>query len=126
MIRCEECLRANPPTRVSCLYCAAPLPQTESSARLRKPTLRPPEKHQTGYNNIILPGEQNARALESIAEIASLLRLDSEMLARIVRSNRLLPLTRTASKDEAELVVERLAEFGLRAVTISDNDLGLE
>ena len=57
MIRCEECLRANPPTRASCLYCAAPLPLTETSARLIKPVLRPPEKHQSGYNNILLPHE---------------------------------------------------------------------
>jgi len=26
MVRCEECLRANLPTRPSRLYCAAPLP----------------------------------------------------------------------------------------------------
>src|SRR5215467_1381946 len=55
MIRCEECLRANPPTRVSCLYCVAPLPLTEASKRLRKPLFRTPEKHQSGYNNILMP-----------------------------------------------------------------------
>ena len=55
MIRCDECLRANPPTRVACMYCSAPLPVTEDSARLRKPVLRPPDKYQTAYSSILLP-----------------------------------------------------------------------
>src|ERR1051325_9381926 len=77
MIRCEECLRANPPTRVSCLYCVAPLPLTETSARLIKPVLRPPEKHQLGYNNILLPHDQ-AVGDSVIAGAAALLKLSAE------------------------------------------------
>jgi hypothetical protein len=124
MIRCEECLRANPPTRVSCLYCAAALPLTEASVRLRKPTLRPPEKHQRGYNNIILPQEQKLTS-QALADIAGLLKLDSECVERIVGGNRALPLARTASSEEAQLVLERLAELGLRTLTLTDDDLGL-
>ena len=71
MIRCDECLRANPPTRINCLYCSVPLPMTEASARLRKPILRKPEKHQLGYNTILLPKEQTFSA-EAIAEAAAL------------------------------------------------------
>jgi hypothetical protein len=43
MVRCDDCLRANPPTRVTCLYCGYALPQTEASVALAKPTLRPLE-----------------------------------------------------------------------------------
>src|SRR5215467_4645719 len=75
MIRCEECLRANPPTRISCLYCVAPLPLTEASKRLRKPLLRVPEKHQLGYNNILMPGTMSD---EVIGEAAALLKLTLE------------------------------------------------
>src|SRR6185312_14059521 len=83
MIRCEECLRANPPTRVSCLYCVAPLPLTETSARLIKPVLRQPEKHQLGYNNILLPQEQ-AASDEVIAGAAALLKLSVENVGDVM------------------------------------------
>src|SRR4029079_4927345 len=59
MIRCEGCLRANPPTKVTCIYCGATLPLTEASTKLRKPTLRQPEKHETGFNCISLPAQSH-------------------------------------------------------------------
>jgi hypothetical protein len=123
MIRCEECLRANPPTRVSCLYCVAPLPLTEASARLRKPVLRPPEKHQLGYNNILLPQDQVSA--DVMADAATLLKLSEETLQEILSHALPLPVARTASREEAELVDERLRDLGLRSLMLSDHDLGL-
>jgi hypothetical protein len=124
MIRCDECLRANPPTRITCLYCVAPLPLTESSARLRRLVLRPPEKHQLGYNNILLPPEQ-AVSSDVLAEAASLLKLSSENLQEIVSRGLPLPVARTASREEAELVLQRLRDLGLQSLLLSDEDLGL-
>ncbi len=124
MIRCEECLRANPPTRVTCLYCVAPLPLTESSARLRKPVLRPPEKHQLAYNNILLPQDQVV-ATEVVAEAAALLKLTTENLQQILSQGIALPVARTASREEAEVVFIRLRELGLQCLTLSDQELGL-
>src|ERR1051325_10491741 len=123
MIRCEECLRANPPTRVSCLYCIAPLPMTEASARLRKPVLRPPEKHQLGYNNILLPLDQAATE-EMISEAAKLLKLSAENVQQLMSVSVPMPVARTASREEAELVTERLRDLGLSCLTLSDEDLG--
>ena len=123
MIRCEECLRANPPTRASCLYCAAPLPLTEASARLIKPVLRPPEKHQSGYNNILLPHEQ-AVSDEVTADAAALLKLSVENVRACLSQGVALPVTYTANRVEAELVTERLRELGLNCLTVSDDELG--
>jgi hypothetical protein len=123
MIRCEECLRANPPTRASCLYCVAPLPLTESSARLIKPVLRPPEKHQLGYNNILLPHEQ-ALSDKVVAGAAELLKLTAENVRACLSQGVPLPVTRTASSVEAELVTERMRELGLNCLTVSDDELG--
>jgi hypothetical protein len=124
MIRCEECLRANPPTRVSCLYCVAPLPLTESSARLRKPVLRQPEKHQLGYSNILLP-VQNEVATEVISDVAALLKLSSENVKQLLSQSVPMPVARTASREESELVTLRLRDLGLSCVTVSDEELGL-
>lgn len=123
MIRCEECLRANPPTRVSCLYCVAPLPVTESSARLRKPVLCQPEKHQLGYNNILLPVE--GVATEIVADAAALVKLSAENVQQLMSQNVPMPVARTVSREEAELVTLRLNDLGLRCVNLSDEELGL-
>ena len=124
MIRCEECLRANPPTRVSCLYCVAPLPITEASARLRKPVLRQPEKHQPGYNNILLPQDQ-APTDEVMVEAASLLKLSTQSVEKILSERVALPVARTVSREESELVSHRLQDLGLKCLTVSDRELGL-
>ncbi|HJU92962.1 MAG TPA: hypothetical protein VJ656_08525, partial [Pyrinomonadaceae bacterium] len=124
MIRCEECLRANPPTRITCLYCVAPLPLTEASARLRKPVLRPPEKHQLGYNTILLSQDQ-VPSPEIIADAAELLKLSADRLHEIFAARIPLPVARTASREEAELVFNRLQDLGLSCLSLSDQDLGL-
>lgn len=123
MIRCDECLRANPPTRVACLYCSAPLPMTEESLRLRKPILKQPEKHQTAYNNILLPGEQDLPD-EDVTQAADLLKLSAENLKRIIAAKIPLPLACTASREEAELVLNRLRDVGLQTIVLSDDELG--
>jgi hypothetical protein len=124
MIRCEECLRANPPTRVNCLYCVAPLPLTESAARLRKPVLRQPDKHERGYNNILLPQDQVVTS-EVAAETAQLLKLSPEKVRELLATKIPLPIARTASREEAELVCMRLGDLGLQCLTLSDDDLGV-
>jgi hypothetical protein len=124
MIRCEECLRANPPTRVSCLYCVAPLPLTESSKQLRKPVLRQPEKHQLGYNNILLPTSRPV-AEDVIAASAALLRLTEENVQELLSQDLPLPVARTTNRPEAELVRDRLGDLGLDSVALGDGDLGL-
>ena len=124
MIRCEECLRANPPTRVTCLYCVASLPLTESSVRLRKPVLRQPDKYERGYNNILLPQDQVV-ASEVVTETAQLLKLAAENVEEVLAAKMPLPVARTASREEAELVFMRLRDLGLHCVTLSDDDLGM-
>jgi hypothetical protein len=123
MIRCDECLRANAPTRFACLYCSAPLPMTEESARLRKPVLRKPEKHQAAYNNILLPDDREPPD-EVITQSAELLKLSAENLKRIITEKVPLPVACTASREEAELVLERLRETGLQTIVLSDDELG--
>jgi hypothetical protein len=106
------------------MYCVAPLPLTEASARLRKPVLRPPEKHQPGYNIILLPQDQ-VPSEEIIAQAAELLKLSTEKLHEIFAQGIPLPVARTASREESELVFNRLQDIGLRCLALSDQDLGL-
>ena len=125
MVRCEECLRANPPTRVTCLYCNAPLPSNAATANLQKPSLRPLEKWEQGYNTILLTTPANGLNEATLADAADLLKLSQESLKRIIASNQPMPLTRTATFDEASLLDLRLNRMGLKTIAVSDKDLGI-
>jgi hypothetical protein len=96
---------------------------TESSARLRKPVLRQPEKHQLGYNNILFPVE--AVATEIVTEASALLKLSPENVEQLLSQDVPMPVVRTASREESELVTLRLRDLGLSCLTISDEELGL-
>jgi len=129
MVRCEECLRANPPTRVNCLYCAAALPFSDSSINLQKPALRPLEKWEQGYNNILLPRSANWAediADTELSEAADLLRLRPTELDLILSLRTPLPLARAATRDEASLVQRRLTGLGIDTHIVSDTELGMD
>jgi hypothetical protein len=123
MVRCEECLRANPPTRTSCLYCAAPLPRTEASALLRQPALRRLEDWESGYSIIFIPQGRRQITEESLLKMTELLRLKMEELLNLTGAAEPLPLALAATAEEAALIEERLRALGVDALTIADAEL---
>ncbi len=125
MVRCEECLRANPPTRVNCLYCAAILPTDETTIHLQKPSLRPLEKWEQGYNNILWPPPANVSE-PVLIEAGALLRLATADLARILVLEMPLPVARAATLEEALLVQRRLVNLGIGTRIVPDTELGAE
>jgi hypothetical protein len=123
MVACDACLRANAPTRMSCLYCGARLPVTEQSAALRRPALKKMEEWEQGFNVVMLPRADSGLMPEAIEEAASLLRLGAARLSQIVGSGRALPVARASTLEEAELVVSRLGPLGLVAEVFTDEEL---
>jgi hypothetical protein len=126
MVTCEVCLRANPPTRTSCLYCAAALPTTAVSAELRRPTLRKMEKWEQGFNCVLLPDENYGLSDEALQDACDLLRLSVGELKRIMEAGEPLPLARAATLDDAALIERKLDSLSIRVVIVSDHDLALE
>ncbi|HEX8136751.1 MAG TPA: hypothetical protein VF544_04090 [Pyrinomonadaceae bacterium] len=120
MVRCEECLRANPPTRTACLYCAATLPRTEASALLRQPALRRLEDWESGYSIIFIPQSRRQITEESLRKMTELLRLKMEELLNITGAAEPLPLALAATAEEAALIEERLRALGADTLTIAD------
>lgn len=123
LVTCEECLRANAPTRMNCLYCGASLPPTVQSAALRRPGLKRPEEWERGFSVALLHGPGRRPTPEAVEEAAALLRLDAERLVEIVRSEQALPLARVSSREEAALIVERLGALGFNAEVFADEAL---
>jgi hypothetical protein len=124
MVACEECLRANAPTRMNCFYCGVPLPATEQSAALRRPVLKRLEEWEQGFNVVMLP--RGGLTPEATAEAASLLRLDAARLSEMAGSGRALPLARASSAEEAELIVSRLRALGVAAEVFTDETLTVQ
>ena len=134
MVACEKCQRANPPTRMNCLYCGAALPANEATAALRRPVLRQLETWEQGFNVVLLPSAAESSVASGVAasvgaafsEAASLLRLEPERVSEIASARKPLPLARVASREEASLVVERLRASGLQVETVADELLAVE
>lgn len=123
LVACDVCLRANAPTRMSCLYCGAPLPRSERSAALLRPTLKKLEEWEQGFNVVTLARAAGALTSEAAEEGASLLRLDTGRLKEILLAGRAMPLARAANADEAWLIVERLRALGLQTEVFPDEVL---
>ena len=124
MITCDDCLRSNPPTRMACLYCGSTLPVTESSVRQRKPTLIQPDKLRPGYNTIFIGKSQTAFDVKQLHEAGQFLKLTPESLQKLLAAPVPLPLAHTATEDEANLVTQRMRDFGIDTCTVSDEELG--
>src|ERR1044072_7844243 len=92
MVACEECLRANPPTRMMCLYCGTALPRTKQSAAHWRPTLNEAEEWEQGFNVVTLPRAAGALTSDAAEEAASLLRLDVGGLKDLVLAGRAMPI----------------------------------
>jgi len=86
---------------------------------LRKPILRPPDKHELGYNTIVFAVNEAAKP-DTIAAGASFLKLKQEDFERLLAERVPLPIARTASREEAQFVSDRLAELGFEVLTLAD------
>ena len=124
MVRCENCLRSNPPTRANCLYCSAALSGGKRISDQRPAPLKPLENSELGYNCILLPTEANNLATAKVQDAAQLLKLKLSELERIIDLQLALPLARTATREEAELLIAKLGPLGLKAMIVADVDLG--
>jgi hypothetical protein len=126
MVRCDECLRANPPTRVECLYCGKALPVNEANPAQPRPSLRPLEKWEQGHNNILIKYPAEGLGSQAIEQAAGLLRLTVAGLNRILLAGKPLPLARTAIPEEALLIQGSLGALGFETIIVSDQTLALE
>ena len=126
MVICESCLRANPPTRLQCLYCGNQLPVNNAAIDLQKPDLRPLENWEQGYNNILTSLAATNVSDDALASAADLLKLEREVFARLLAANHAVPVARTGTRDEATLIQRRLSPLGIDTDIVADVNLAVE
>ncbi len=128
MLACPACSRANAPTRMGCLYCGAAVPAPHGMDELQLPALRALEAWEQGYNVVLLPRAEDARALphDAAVEAARVVRVEPEQLQLMLAARVPLPLARPAQRAEVALIERRLAALGLPVETIADETLAVE
>ena len=125
MIRCRNCSRLNPPVRLECFYCAAELEISAAQAANLQPGLRKLEDWEKGFNLIYQPNSPNETKFDP-AETAKILRLEPDVLRKIVETKKTLPLARVETEKEAEIVAGKLREKGLITFIVGDEKLAAD
>ncbi len=125
MIRCAACERASPPNRLKCLYCGKELDVSESQSQNLKLNLRKLEFWEKGFNLIVLPNQPIPDETK-LRESAKLLKIEREVLRKIIEIKKNLPLARVESEKEADILRKYLSEFGLETRILSDESLAIE
>lgn len=119
MISCKKCKRNNPPNRLQCLYCGVALEFDASQSQFIKPVLRKAEAHANGYNLIYL-ADLESWDEKQFSEITKMTRRDKSTLQRLVESGKSLPIARSETEKETEIVSERLKEVGIKTTVLPD------
>lgn len=120
MIACGSCDKRNPPNRVACLYCAAPLSLPAGLHGNLK--FRKLESWEQGFNVVIVP--EGNMASEIVAGIiAEMFSFDAGSAAGIIERGRPFPAARLESELHAQSVNDSLAKRGIKSMTLSDVEL---
>ncbi len=125
MILCAKCRRTNPPTRLNCFYCGVEFEISDALSKIIKPNLRKLESWEKGFNIIFQLGAANFSET-NLTEASRLLKIEKELLQRIVAANRFLPVARVESEKAAKIIQTRLNEFGVKTCLVSDESLKIE
>lgn len=125
MIACAKCVRTNPPTRRQCFYCGAGLEISEEQNRFLKPNVRTLECWEKAFNLIIKPTGESFDETRT-AEIAKGLKIEKEVLRKIIESGKTLPVARVESEKEAEIGRVFLQNQGVDAMILSDEQMKSE
>ncbi|MDX6499858.1 MAG: hypothetical protein QOG23_3118 [Blastocatellia bacterium] len=136
MITCDECLRANPPTRTNCLYCGAVLPATGLPASKGATNPQPPTQPvagnvqtasvKSGFYVVLAPVESQVLCESSLTEAATVLDLKTAEAQIALNSGRPVPLARAETIEQATTIADRLLPQGIGVEIFREDTLNLD
>ncbi len=122
MTKCPRCQRRTPAARGDCIYCGDRLPfATLQSA----PTQRNIDAAERAFNTVLqpFPGRVNEGV---ITAFASALQLELSETQALINAGKPVPLARSQTRPEAEMISALVRTCGLRAAVIPDEELKLD
>lgn len=119
VINCPACSRRTPSARAACMYCGAALPVTSIEAA---PPQRAIDIAESAFNTIIEPA-RSAPDARAEAALAAALKIETDEARAIISSGKALPVARTQTRQEAELIAALVRTCGLASRVIADEEL---
>ena len=122
LLTCDVCLRANPPTRAACIYCAAPL-TSRATIVPKENEAEPQPAVSTGCYVVVPPKALSVVDENLLDQLTKTIQLKNTDLKTALISHSPLLVARTHEK--ADKTVSALRELGIDGLLITDEDLKL-
>jgi hypothetical protein len=119
---CPRCQRRTPAARGDCIYCGEQLPFASLQSA---PTQRNIDAAEHAFNTVLepFPGRVNEGV---ITALASALQLELSETQALINAGKPVPLARSQTRPEAEMISALVRTCGLRAAVIPDDELKLD
>ena len=121
-MNCPGCSRPTPSGRAVCMYCGAALPVTRIEAAPRQRHL---DHFERAFNTVIDPTKSRVDDQTEIS-LASALQLEPAEARTFVVCKKRVPIARSQTRQEAELIAALMRTCGLGAAVIADEDMQLD
>jgi len=116
---CPRCQRRTPAARGDCIYCGEQLPFSSIQSAPPQRNIDPTER---AFNTILEPSQ--ARITEGIiTALASALQIESGEAQALIDAGKPVPLARSQTRSEAEMISALVRTCGLRASIIADEEM---
>lgn len=123
MLTCESCLRANPPTRPTCMYCGERLPASEPIEAQQAETNATTVAAMTGFY-VVLSARANESVDESVLhQIADRSDLKLPDLQSALRAGAALPLLQATTSKQADDLIDEFRALGISTVLVRSEEL---
>lgn len=119
---CQRCQRRTPAARGGCIYCGEQLPFAIIQAAPPQRNIDPDEN---AFNTVLEPFP--ARINESVVTaLAGALQIDSSEAQSLIDARKPVPLARSQTRAEAEMITALVRTCGLRALVIPDQEMSVD
>lgn len=123
LLTCNVCLRANPPTRSACIYCAAPL-TSRATAGSEEAEAEPQSAAASTVSYVVVPPKVLSEVDENLLDqLAGTIQLKSTDVKTALISNS--PLLLAGTREKTSQTVSDLREMGIEGLLVTDADLKL-
>jgi len=119
---CPRCQRRTPAARGDCIYCGEHLPFVSIQAAPPQRNIDPAEH---AFNTVLQPFP--ARINESVVTaLASALQIEAREAQSFIDAGKPVPLARSQTRAEADMITALVRTCGLRASVIPDEEMRLD
>jgi len=121
-MNCPRCRRRTAAARGACIYCGETLPITQLSSA---PPQRNLDAAEHAFNTILEPPRTLANEA-AIAALSSALKIEASEADAMIAANKRLPIARSQTRQEAEMIAALVRSCGLAAFVVADQELAIE